>query len=208
MIPSSDDLSSAPARVNRLSKSAERLQELFAEVGALANQLRKGADDSESVRQGDGAILKVLGNDGPLTVPEIGRIRATSRQNIQTLVNRLESEGCVALADNPAHRRSGLVHITEQGRAMLATVMAEEAKSLEKLLPHISETELTAATASLRRIRNLLTGTAPKPQPARPVAAAPKPRAVPARLETRPVAASEAKPHKDVSEDDFPLNLL
>ena len=102
----------------------DKLQVLFAEATALANQLRKTA--ASGPRQADSpgggwSVLQVLGRLGPLTVPAIARNRTVSRQSIQTLVNRLEPHGCVALAANPAHKKSGLVHLTDIGRYATCT---------------------------------------------------------------------------------------
>jgi DNA-binding MarR family transcriptional regulator len=195
--------------------ATEELQILLGEVSVLANQLRKAGDEAEAAGMGAQSILKVLGNDGALTVPEIARIRSTSRQNIQILVNRLESEGCVELARNPAHQRSSLVRITDRGHAVLEAARREESKSFEKMLPHLAGADMASAAAVLRRIRDLLVDREAPVRPARqerrsspaqkPVAVTvekPEPKAV---AETpKPVE----KPAKPMPEDDFPLNLL
>ena len=197
----------------------ETVKSLFAETNALAQQLRKETDHSDPVRLGGRGILKVLGNDGPLTVPEIARVRGTSRQNIQTLVNRLEGEGCVDLAGNPAHRKSALVRITDRGRTLLESIKQEEAKSLELLLPHLSEAELASAVTSLRRVRHALAGLeAPKPaRKARPLPEQ-KPRRTanhePPSVSDSPsapvpaLAANPSPPANDPPDEGFPVNLL
>jgi DNA-binding MarR family transcriptional regulator len=199
----------------------EAIRVFLAEVGALANQLRKGVDDTGSVRLGDLSILEVLDGGGPLTVPEIARVRATSRQNIQMLVNRLEAEGCVELAGNPAHQRSALVRITERGRALLGAAREGEARSLEKLRSEISEADLASATATLQRVRNLLSADEAKAATVRRVKPALKLEAwrtrkdgtrqipVPRPVEEVVVAAAPAtKEEQALDEEDFPVNLL
>jgi DNA-binding MarR family transcriptional regulator len=138
------------------------LQALFAEVTALANQLRKTAarvHREDNSPGGGWGILQVLERLGPQTVPGIARIRTLSRQNIQTLVNRLESHGYVALIANPAHKRSALVRLTDAGRILLATAGEREADSLERLRPQIPEARLLPTARLLRRLRLLLTDT-------------------------------------------------
>ena len=139
----------------------DKLQGLFGEVTGLANQLRKAAvlvHGRESSLAGGWSILQVLERLGPQTVPGIARIRLLSRQNIQTLVNRLESGGYVARTANPAHKRSGLVQLTERGERLLAAVMEREAKARERLLPYVAETRLIPAVRLLRQLRELLAG--------------------------------------------------
>src|SRR5512132_1591650 len=58
------------------------------------------------------AVAAVL---GPLTVPQIARMRPTSRQRMQRLADELAAEGLVTFVDNPKHRRSKLVQLTPKG---------------------------------------------------------------------------------------------
>src|SRR6266540_2967932 len=53
----------------------------------------------------------------PLTVPQIARRMGLTRQAVQASVNRLLSEGLVEADENPDHRRSPLMHLTELGNA-------------------------------------------------------------------------------------------
>ncbi len=194
------------------------IEALFAEVSALSNQLRKG-DEGDAVQSGGRTILKILAEDGPLTVPEMARVRSTSRQNIQILVNRLEADGSVELASNPAHQRSALVRITDPGRALLNAAKEEEGKTMAKISPHISETELASATATLRRMRNLLAAPESQPQTVRRDRPALKLemwrkkkgstlRVAPPRSSAAMVAEAIIPDTKKESEEDFPVNLL
>jgi DNA-binding MarR family transcriptional regulator len=187
-----------------------KLQGLFAEATALANQLRKtaasvsGQADSPA---GGWSLLQVLDRLGPLTVPAIARIRAVSRQSTQTLVNRLETHGYVALTVNPAHKKSGLVHLTDRGKRLLAAATAREFKSSEALLPHVAESRLVPAARLLRRLRELLSGNAFPP--------AEVARERPARRASRrgkagpgPVDVSPPPEPSEPDEAEFPLSLL
>jgi DNA-binding MarR family transcriptional regulator len=192
-----------------------KLQALFAQVTALANQLRKTAalihrlDNSPAAGWG---ILQIIEGLGPQTVPGIARIRTLSRQNIQTLVNRLESQGCVALTANPAHKRSGLVCLTDAGRTLLATVREREVNSLKGLLPQVSEARLVPATKLLCRLRRLLTEIELPPDKAvvgrpKPTRALPKyaRRRIPASVTVEPPAVPASG---QTDESEFPVNLL
>ncbi|MGF1629505.1 MAG: MarR family winged helix-turn-helix transcriptional regulator [Kiloniellaceae bacterium] len=68
---------------------------------------------------GGGAFgfLRSLALLGPLTVPQIARMRPTSRQRMQRLANELAAEGLVEFVANPNHRRSKLVRLTHKGAA-------------------------------------------------------------------------------------------
>ena len=66
---------------------------------------------------GGGAFgfMRSLALLGPLTVPQIARMRPTSRQRMQRLADELSAEGLVKFIDNPKHRRSKLVQLTRKG---------------------------------------------------------------------------------------------
>lgn len=101
-------------------------------------------------------VLRILDEAGPQTVPQIARLRCTSRQNIQILVNRLLQAGCVELGKNAAHKRSPLLHLTEPGREHLAGTSDQEATLLDRLSSAASEAEIGATLELLRRLRQTL----------------------------------------------------
>jgi DNA-binding MarR family transcriptional regulator len=145
-----------------MNNAAGSVRHLLNEAAGLAQLLRHGQANQRvvaSLRAGT-ALLEVLRGLGPHTVPQLARLRATSRQNVQVLVNRLKAEGYVELTRNPAHRRSDLVSITEGGRATVRAGMAQETRLLERLAVGASEAELTASIALLHRLRILAGGEA------------------------------------------------
>src|SRR5436190_3060249 len=139
------------------------LTSLFSEVSLLATRLRfatgfwDGDEDGQShLAAGDFSVLRVLGENGPLTVPQIARLRGTSRQNIQTLVNRLGGDGCVTFAENPAHKRSGLVDLTAHGKTLFEEAVAKEKRFMANLVADVSEADIVGANSLLRQFRNKL----------------------------------------------------
>ena len=126
-----------------------RLEELLTEVSALSIRLKQDASGGHNV-------LRMLRRFGALTVPQMARLDSTSRQNIQTVVNRLERRGCVESTQNPAHKRSELVRLTDRGVAFLEAVSRNEEASKERMLPRISKADLAQASDLLRSIREAL----------------------------------------------------
>jgi DNA-binding MarR family transcriptional regulator len=143
---------------SRLS-SDSAIDSFFAQVSGLAKAARDysfGVHRVDGVPAGVAAVLQLLLHEGPLTVPRIGRARSTSRQNIQVLVNRMVAEKWVELVENPAHKRSALVQLTEEGR-QLATSATEREVALHRLvIPQVSVEELEKTTALLARLREVL----------------------------------------------------
>src|SRR6266702_174946 len=122
------------------------LQALFSEVSWLAIRLRAvtGSNNhsGDQFPAGGLSVVRVLDGYGPQTVPQIARLRGTSRQNIQMLVNRLEAQECVEFSRNPAHKRSGLVSLTEFGRALFATAVEQEKTFLADMASSFPKAEV------------------------------------------------------------------
>jgi DNA-binding MarR family transcriptional regulator len=148
------------AKANAAGSTHAHLQALFHEVAALSIRLRfLNEEANKSGLPGTAwAVLRHLKQNGPLSVPTIARTRATSRQNIQIIVNRLRTEGYVSLSANPAHRASSLVNLTEKG-TMLVDQLGDPETAMSQLVGWAaSESEIESAAALLRRIRLLLKG--------------------------------------------------
>lgn len=77
-------------------------------------------------------ILRLLIARGLLSVPQIARERAVSRQFVQKLANGLIARGWAAAVPNPDSRKSPLLTITNDGRTLLAQMYVREAALLSR----------------------------------------------------------------------------
>jgi DNA-binding MarR family transcriptional regulator len=93
---------------------------------------------------------------GPQTVPQLARERSVTRQHVQALVNPLVEAGYVELLDNPAHRRSRLVGLTESGRELVTGMDCRESEALSALGVAAPGEELRRAAEVLRSVRESL----------------------------------------------------
>lgn len=103
-----------------VDSKAEAVSELMLEVAQCFFKIRAlGQRTGLITNWGGGAFgfMRSLALLGPLTVPQIARMRPTSRQRMQRLANELAAEGLVEFIDNPKHRRSKLVRLTRKGDA-------------------------------------------------------------------------------------------
>jgi len=91
------------------------------------------------------AILEVVAEGGPMTVPQAARLLDVSRQAAQRLVTDLHDAGHIRLTKNPRHQRSPLVEITPRGTHAFASLRAQETRRLSALAPELSVTELETA---------------------------------------------------------------
>jgi len=101
-------------------RKSEATTELMLEVAQCFFKIRAlGQKTGLITSWGGGAFgfLRSLALLGPLTVPQIARMRPTSRQRMQRLANDLAAEGLVEFVGNPKHQRSKLVQLTRRGDA-------------------------------------------------------------------------------------------
>src|ERR1700681_2967062 len=93
------------------NNKGEAIADLILEVAQFFFRIRAlGQKAGFMTSWGAGAFgfIRSLALVGPLTVPEIAKMRPTSRQRMQRLADQLATEGLVEFIDNPRHRRSKL----------------------------------------------------------------------------------------------------
>jgi DNA-binding MarR family transcriptional regulator len=181
------------------------LHELLVEVRALAHQLRK---TDFRLQQGKGllapgrAVLQVLADEGPRTVPWIAAAQNASRQNVQIIANRFAEQGLTEFRQNPAHKKSDLVQITAKGRELLAASRKRESAVLAPFNSGFEEAQISSALELLRRMRQEIAGAPPKRKHAR-------------RVNGQPKKAQAAKPSPSLtwhpeheSQESLPVSLL
>jgi DNA-binding MarR family transcriptional regulator len=208
--------------VERVGVNGAGLKALFAVVNSLGVRLKAAQifdQGEDSLASGGLSVLRVLDEYGPQSVPQIARLRGTSRQNIQILVNRLGAESCVELVGNPAHKRSGLVQLTGVGRSLFTKAAEREATFLAELKARVPEAEVASAVSLLRRLRQMLSqeerpaGTAGEEQVPREIPREGR-RRVPRRKSFPPTARQKAvravvvPSEPEIEEGDLPYNLL
>ncbi|MFE3442658.1 MarR family winged helix-turn-helix transcriptional regulator [Nocardia sp. NPDC059180] len=135
---------------------AHRLMEVFSEVGILHRRVyRKIEQDAlpSGLSVGVRAILALLVEHGPMTVPQLGRAQALSRQFVQRMVNDAIGSELVETHHNPEHKRSALVVSTEKGRAAMAMTTAREHALLRAVGGNLTDADIDTCLRVLRRLR-------------------------------------------------------
>lgn len=190
----------------------DELELLFFEVNALASRLKVAARQlhSENRLPANGrALLQLLARNGPQTVPQLARARATSRQNIQVQIDRFESAGWIQFASNPGHKRSDLVGLTKRGEELLRGALEREANQLAPRLSGVAESDTMASVRLLQKIRAALdsgtSNSASSPQVAFARRRSPNKRKSKAPA---PTVAENALEPVSPETDELPINLL
>src|SRR5438067_11532108 len=81
----------------------------------------------------DFAVLEALLHKGPLPINEIGRKVLLTSGSITVAVDRLEHKGLVERRAHGTDRRAKIVHLTKEGRKLIARAYADHAADLERL---------------------------------------------------------------------------
>lgn len=138
------------------SSPRELLEELLEEISTVAIRLRHPGTEpgqTQDLPAAVQAVLSILDRQGSLSVPAIARLKSTSRQNIQIIINRLKKAGLVDLSSNPAHKTSELVSLTESGRARLTKAEDKLGRSLDALAQQFTADELHSCLSSIHKLR-------------------------------------------------------
>jgi DNA-binding MarR family transcriptional regulator len=134
---------------------AETIAELMLEVAQCFFRIRAlGQKTGLITSWGGGAFgfLRSLALLGPLTVPQIARMRPTSRQRMQRLADELAAEGLVKFIDNPKHRRSKLVQLTPKGDARYRQLDARLLAIASTMCAALSEPDIRRTTEIVRQL--------------------------------------------------------
>lgn len=92
----------------------------------------------------------------PLTVPQIARQMGLTRQAVQATVNRLLAAALAEARDNPDHRRSPLIGLTELGRHRYAAVDQRQIQWINDISAELNITDLATAASVLRELGDRL----------------------------------------------------
>lgn len=135
-----------------------RLAQVFDLVGPLYRRAQRKVEQdvpSAGLSTGVRAVLTLLREHGPMTVPQMGRAQALSRQFVQRMVNEAAARQLVEPVANPAHKRSSLISLTGTGTAVIDAVLDRERATLSQV-DDLTEAEVAACLRVLSRLLRLL----------------------------------------------------
>ncbi|OKI02149.1 MarR family transcriptional regulator [Streptomyces sp. CB02923] len=137
----------------------DRFVEVFNLVGPLYRRAQRKVEQDaplEGLSVGVRAVLNMLREHGPMTVPQMGRAQALSRQFVQRMTNDAAGLGLVEFLPNPAHKKSSLIGLTGAGRTAITAVIDREREALRQAGAGLTEAEITACIRVLGRLLHSL----------------------------------------------------
>ncbi|MEU1081269.1 MarR family transcriptional regulator [Streptomyces sp. NPDC005908] len=136
-----------------------RLTAVYDLVGTLYRRAQRSVEQELTggeLSLGVRAVLTLLHRNGPMTVPQMGRAQAISRQFVQRMVNDAAAAGLVESVPNPAHRRSSLIRPTERGTAAITEVLGREHRLLRETGGGLTDADVTACLRVLGELLKAL----------------------------------------------------
>jgi DNA-binding MarR family transcriptional regulator len=96
----------------------------------------------------------------PLTVPQVARRMGLTRQSVQVSVNRLIGDELVRIEDNPDHRRSPLIRLTQRGVGAYEALARRQARWIDALAAGLPVEDLATTARVLTELGTRLTNDA------------------------------------------------
>jgi len=128
---------------------------LFRELSAAAD----GALEPLGLTASDRALLEFLAREsGPISLAELARKRAVSRQHIHQSLARLPNPRWIAKSPDPHDARSVVLQLTGEGRSIWKEIRAIDRTVLRRITQRVSTGKLQQATRTLQEIRKVLKG--------------------------------------------------
>jgi DNA-binding MarR family transcriptional regulator len=142
------------------NRSADALTALILEVFRLNGGLLSAGDRLVADLGLTSARWQVLSaialSPAAEPVARLARSMGLHRQGVQRIVNELEVEGIVTLADNPHHRRARLVQLTKNGEALYREAERRQKPWARDLAKGLDPKAISAAHDLLRSLRDRL----------------------------------------------------
>ncbi|WP_328807735.1 MarR family winged helix-turn-helix transcriptional regulator [Nonomuraea antri] len=137
----------------------DRLTEVFDLVGPLYRRAQRKVEQDapiEGLSVGVRAVLNLLREHGPMTVPQMGRAQALSRQFVQRMINDAAARELVEFAPNPAHKKSSLIRLTGRGLDAINAVIDRERAVLRQAGDGLTDAEVDACVRVLSHLVRFL----------------------------------------------------
>lgn len=125
---------------------------LMQRAEALVEQRLRGTGLTVRTR----AVLEIIARDGAASVPELARRLEIQRQYVQVMVNEAIAAGYAEKRDNPRHKSSPLICLTDRGGRLIAEVMSGEARVVAQMSEAMAPEEIETAAAVVDRLLDLL----------------------------------------------------
>ena len=121
------------------------LRRLFRSMAELADRYLV----NDNLSAADRAVMEFLYPGEKLSVPAIAARYQVSRQHVQVTVNRLLSKGLVRSEQNPQHKRSPLMRLSDLGRKTFGEIRENEQELLQQIFKDLGANDIETTRQTL-----------------------------------------------------------
>ena len=100
----------------------------------------------------DRSVMDYLYPDHKLSVPQIAQLYDVSRQHIQSIVNSLVEREIVNLLDNPKHKRSPLVTLSQSGLVLYQQIRSRDEQAFTRIFNGVSDCDCQIIKRNLQTL--------------------------------------------------------
>ena len=97
-------------------------------------------------------VLETLYRKGTLRVSDLLDVMLMTSGNMTVVLRNMERDGLVSIASSPDDRRARLVSITDSGAELIARVLPEHARNLERIFSPLAQDEQEQLVGLLRKL--------------------------------------------------------
>lgn len=131
---------------------SDRLGFLLGRAHLAHRQVAESRLESLGIRARESGALALLASEGPLSQQRLGQRMGVDRTTMVALVDELERKGLVARERDPGDRRAYALHLTSQGRRLLARAEKAVGRAEDEFLGALSAAERRQLKALLHRL--------------------------------------------------------
>lgn len=102
------------------------------------------------------AVLEILHRHGAQTVPDIACKLEIQRQYVQVMCNEVLAAGFVEQRENPRHKRSTLLALTDTGRDLIKEIISGEMMLLDQIGAALPAEDVSKALEVVLAVTDLL----------------------------------------------------
>jgi DNA-binding MarR family transcriptional regulator len=141
----------------------QEMQHMYADIfEAAAVSRHQGDEMAGSVGQTQARWQTMWTiESGRFTVPQVARRLGVTRQNVQRIVDELRRERLLRLVDNPDHKTSPLIELTDSGEDHLARINAAAEDVHQRMLAHFTERDVKSLRTLLSKFIAAIQATNP-----------------------------------------------
>jgi DNA-binding MarR family transcriptional regulator len=120
----------------------------------LARQFNAATTD-EGLTPTQGSVLGLVVGRGPISLSALARIEGLNPTMLSRVVSKLDENGLIRRAADPADLRSAIVEVTPAGRRMSGRIKEQRAELVARCLDRLPAEQVGQLAASLPALEEL-----------------------------------------------------